>query len=415
MNRSLQRTLATVILIPIMTPIAFPQPMQSLKLAEELFSTYEAYSLKQIVSRRFTQSAMVEWIEPFVRSGIVEKAAVGRSAEGRTIYAFSFGKGTTRVLAWSQMHGDESTATMALLDFFSFVAQNRSHPAVKTITDNLTLLIVPMLNPDGAERFQRRTAQLIDMNRDALALGTPEARILKTLHERYRPEYAFNLHDQDPRYTVGLSKKVAAISLLAPATDEAKSDPPHRMRAKRLASLFAEVMHRFVPGHVARYDDTFEPRAFGDNVQKWGSSTILVESGGWPNDPEKFFLRKLNFVGLVSSFYALATREIEGADIAPYESLPFNMMGMFDIVIRNVLFKASDTVPALRVDIGINYEEQQNDSLGHRTIARITDLGDLSTFIAYEEIDGSAMTLDGSQVGIDRILSLEELHVLLRR
>lgn len=155
MNRSLQRTLATVILIPIMTPIAFPQPMQSLKLAEELFSTYEAYSLKQIVSRRFTQSAMVEWIEPFVRSGIVEKAAVGRSAEGRTIYAFSFGKGTTRVLAWSQMHGDESTATMALLDFFSFVAQNRSHPAVKTITDNLTLLIVPMLNPDGAEQIGR--------------------------------------------------------------------------------------------------------------------------------------------------------------------------------------------------------------------------------------------------------------------
>ena len=34
--------------------------------------------------------------------------------------------------------------------------------------------MVPMLNPDGAERFQRRNAQGIDINRDALLLQSPE-------------------------------------------------------------------------------------------------------------------------------------------------------------------------------------------------------------------------------------------------
>ena len=35
--------------------------------------------------------------------------------------------------------------------------------------DNLTIHVVPMLNPDGAERYQRRNVQDIDINRDARA------------------------------------------------------------------------------------------------------------------------------------------------------------------------------------------------------------------------------------------------------
>ena len=51
----------------------------------------------------------------------------------------------------------------------------------------LTLHVVPMLNPDGAERFQRRNAQSIDINRDALRLQTPEGRALKALRDRLQP------------------------------------------------------------------------------------------------------------------------------------------------------------------------------------------------------------------------------------
>lgn len=407
--------LLILILIPIMTSPSSSQTPSSKELANELFEKYALFSLKQITTRRFKQSEMLEWIKPFESKKIVEKIPAGQSAEGRTVSLLKYGKGTTHVLLWSQMHGDEGTATMALLDMLSFFASDPSHPAVRAISEQLTLLIIPMLNPDGAERFQRRTAQMIDMNRDALTLATPEARILKNVHEQYKPAFAFNLHDQDPRFTVGITRKIAALSLLAPAADEAKSDSPIRVRAKRVASLFAEMMEMFIPGHVARYDDTFEPRAFGDNVQKWGSSTILVESGGWSNDREKFFLRKLNFVGLTAALYAIATAEFENANTAAYERLPFNTEGMFDLIVRNVLFKASDSVPALRVDIAINYEEEMSDTLGLQLFGRLVDLGDLSTFIAFEEIDGNFLTCDSSQISLDRRLTSEELRVFLRK
>ena len=49
-----------------------------------------------------------------------------------------------------------------------------------------------MLNPDGAERFQRRNAQSIDINRDALRLQTPEGRTLKAVRDRFQPRIGFN-------------------------------------------------------------------------------------------------------------------------------------------------------------------------------------------------------------------------------
>lgn len=43
---------------------------------------------------------------------------IGRSVEGRSINHLWFGRGPYKVLLWSQMHGDEPTATAALFDVF---------------------------------------------------------------------------------------------------------------------------------------------------------------------------------------------------------------------------------------------------------------------------------------------------------
>ena len=75
--------------------------------------------------------------------------AVGRSVEGRAIHLLTLGRGPRRVLLWSQMHGDEPSATPALLD----LAQTLLASDPGGVLDQLTLLMVPMLNPDGAERY----------------------------------------------------------------------------------------------------------------------------------------------------------------------------------------------------------------------------------------------------------------------
>jgi len=133
-----------------------------------------------------------------------------------------------------------------LLIYSNFFAKHPDHTVTKTIREKLTLLVLPMLNPDGAERFTRRTAQLVDLNRDALVLETPEAKILKELCMKYKPEYGFNLHDQDTRLTVGTTKKITVIALLAPSTDESRSDNPVRLKAKKVASTCAQILNLFI-------------------------------------------------------------------------------------------------------------------------------------------------------------------------
>ncbi|MFH0990886.1 MAG: M14 family zinc carboxypeptidase [bacterium] len=381
------------------------------EVSRELFEIYEAYKVPEITSRRFTHNQMLLWLAPLEQSKIFDQKVVGSSAEGRAISLLSLGRGTTKVFLWSQMHGDESTATMALIDMLTFFSRARGHRVVTTIQDNLRLLLLPMLNPDGAERFQRRTAQLIDMNRDALRLCTPEACILKNVRDQYQPEFCFNLHDQDTRGTVGSTTDTAAIALLAPAYDVPKSDNDVRVRAKRVAGLFGEVLHQFIPGHVARYDDTFEPRAFGDNIQKWGTSTVLVESGGWTGDRQKMFLRKLNFVGLLSSLYAIASGEYASADCSLYEQLPFSSKNKFDLILRNVTLKPSTATPSVVVDIAINIAEQTNPADGTIfDVGTVMDIGDLSVFAGFDELDLTGKTLSHELIQLDKVLSMDILQ-----
>lgn len=63
-----------------------------------------------------------------------------------------------------------------------------------------------MLNPDGAELFVRRNAQQIDINRDAIYLQSPEARILKSVRDSLQPDFGFNLHDQHKYHAAGDQK-----------------------------------------------------------------------------------------------------------------------------------------------------------------------------------------------------------------
>ena len=380
----------------------------------ELFESYERYKRAEISSRRFTQADMLGWLERPVKARVVEATGLGKSAEGRTISLYTYGSGPTKILLWSQMHGDEPTATMALLDILGFFEQEPDNELVKTIRTRCTLLIIPMLNPDGAERFTRRTAQLIDMNRDAAALRTPEARILKEIQHKDRPQFGFNLHDQEPRLTVGPTKNVTAIALLAPAWNAMRTDNESRLRAKKVAAMFANAMQFLAPGHVARYNDTFEPRAFGDNVQLWGTSTVLVESGGWPHDRDKMFLRKLNYVGLLTSLRSIALKEYEAADIAAYESLEENSKNLYDIIVRGIELKASDEVSGIRVDVGINVEEVNQEPDRKRLMAKVVDLGDLSTYGAFQDRRGDGISAKGSDFEIDKLVPLENLQFFLK-
>jgi hypothetical protein len=260
----------------------------------------------------------------------------------------------------------------------------------------LTVHVVPMLNPDGAERFQRRNAQGIDINRDALHLQTPEGRALKALRDRLSARVGFNLHNQSWRTSVGPPPRPASISLLSVAYDSARTENDGRRLTKRLCAVIRDALEPLAPGQVGRYDDEFEVRAFGDNVTLWGTPVVLIETGPWTlADPDRPPVR-LNFVALVTALDALATGRVRSADPARYESLPVNEARLFAIRITNARIWAGTGVAPFTGDVGVGAARTVRSEDGRRTVAlggRIEDLGDLRGSAALEEIDGTGLTL----------------------
>ncbi len=327
---------------------------------------------------------------------------VGHSVEGRALYHVSLGTGARHVLLWSQMHGDEPTATTALFDLLEYVRTHREEPWVARMLSELTLHVVPMLNPDGAERFQRRNAQGIDINRDALALQTPEARALKALRDRLQPFIGFNLHNQSWRHAVGRTGRPASISLLAAAFDEPRSDNPGRVLAKKVCAVIRDALEPLAPGQVGRYDDSFEVRAFGDNMTRWGTPSVLIETGPWPSRSPDAPLVQLNFVALATALDALASGKAEKADVARYESIPENdSTGLVYLMLKGVGLFGADGKP-FTADVGISVTRAVRDNGQGPALAlvgKVDELGDLRVLGALETVDGSglfAVPLSGS-------------------
>ena len=329
---------------------------------------------------------------------------VGQSIEGRPISMVSFGEGPFVVLLWSQMHGDEPTATSALFDLYQYVQGHRHEPVVRRMIDALTVHTVPMLNPDGAERWQRRNAQGLDVNRDALLLQSPEGQLLKRLRAELEPRVGFNLHNQSWNTTAGDPPMPAAISLLSVAYDQERTMNEGRLLTKRLGAIVRDALEPLAAGRIGRYDDSFEVRAFGDNLTLWGTPVLLIETGPWPEPNPDPALVRLNFVALVRALASLADGSVHRADPARYDSLPGNDSRGFYYLVRNVTIRAGRAVPPFVGDVGISGTRRVRTTDGVREVVvahSVGDLGDLRTSVGLFEIDGTGKTIAPAMAGVE--------------
>jgi len=353
---------------------------------QELAALWDTLAVPGLEDRRFDHDTYWGVMEPYL-GGTVTSVELGLSAEGRDIRHLSYGTGMVTVLLWSQMHGDESTASMALVDIVRFFHERPDHPLARRIAAGATIHMVPMLNPDGAQRFRRRNAQGIDVNRDARRLQTPEGKLLKKIDDVLRPEFGFNLHDQNASVRVGDSNRGVAIALLAPAFDEARDVDDKRRRAMQVASLLVDQMDPFVHDHIAKYDDTFNPRAFGDLIGAWGASTVLIESGAWADDPQKQFLRKTNFVGILEALDGIATGRYAAYGTQLYDSLKFNGRRVPDLLITGGTI-AVPGLPELQADLLVTFREPLLKEDGV-----IADIGDMGESEAQDTLDVGGLYL----------------------
>ncbi len=122
----------------------------------KLYETYEKYKEPSLEKRRIKHNDLKPLIEQLKSNPKFEVQKVGESIEGRDLNLISIGSGSENIFLWSQMHGDEPTATQAIFDIFHFLDSPDFKEEKEVILSKLKLHFLPMLNPDGAEVFQRR-------------------------------------------------------------------------------------------------------------------------------------------------------------------------------------------------------------------------------------------------------------------
>ena len=349
---------------------------------------YHKFKEAALTSRFLKHQTIIDLLQKLPAD--FEQTAVGKSYQGREIHLIKWGKGKTKVFLWSQMHGDEATGTMALFDLFNFLQHNQYKQLSSLLAAQCTLYFMPMVNPDGAEKFSRRNAQQIDINRDFHQTVTPEAKLLKAVRASISPDFGFNLHDQSTLWSVKKTGKPASLSYLAPAFDEELNINEVRKKAMLVIADMHHRVEHFLPQQIGLFDDEYEPRAFGDNFQAAGTSTILIEAGGLQRDEEKQEIRKYFFLSILSGLHSISTKGYTFQDLANYHAIPKNNKEIFHILIKDLVHQQTP------LSIGISYEEEAMEG-GDATEKSyiIKDIGDLSRLGAYHVYEGQNLQLEG--------------------
>jgi hypothetical protein len=278
----------------------------------------------------------LEHIEPILKrlNTNNQLQEIGKSVLGKTIYEYQIGHGTMRIFLWSQMHGNESTTTKGLFDFLNLLHGDTDF--AKQLLNNFTFCCIPILNPDGATLYTRANANGVDLNRDSQDLTQPESKILRNTFERFKPDYCFNLHDQRTIFGVDMSAKPATMSFLAPSYNEEREINDSRLKAINVIAGINQVLQKYIPGQVGRFDDSFNINCIGDTFQYLGVPTILFEAGHYPNDYEREQTRKYVFISLVSAFSTISENDIVINRIEDYLNISQNNPVFCDFLYKNV-------------------------------------------------------------------------------
>jgi len=336
-----------------------------------LRSDFELRKEKLLFGRYITNQDIAPIMESL--SSSFKWHVIGNSVKEKPIYCLRFGGGPIKVMMWSQMHGNESTTTKAVFDFLQLFRQNEYYH------NNFSFLIIPILNPDGAEAYTRVNANEVDLNRDAKDQAQPETRALfKAFHE-FQPHYCFNLHGQRTIFAAGFKGKPATLSFLAPAQDAERSLSPNRIKAMTLIGGMYEDLKDELAGSIGLYDDGFNINCTGDSIQALGIPTILFEAGHFPGDYQRETTRYFILKALLSVLHRIQDYNSDNYEI--YTSIPLNHKSYKDVIVRNVQI-SEDRI----VDVGIQFEER----LEHGEVSfipKIESIESLKDYLGHLEID----------------------------
>lgn len=396
-----------LLLSMIFSIVSFAQEIQ-MPDAEYLERAFEMY--KEPLPKLEGMMFKLEDIEPLIlkrmNNELWEVKEIGRSGQGRPIYQLKYGNGPISCFAWSQMHGGESTATRALFDIFNFLegSGDEFDDLRNFIKENMTLYIIPMLNPDGANVFQRaQVTKGIDINRDAMIMDAPESAVLWGAWNESQADFGLNLHDKGVYSTVGNTPNQSILSLLSPAFNEPKHVNRVREKAMRVIVGMKELVDQDFPNAIGRYGDGTGDKYFGDGVTMAGTSVILIESCGWKNDPEKRNHRRINFKAIIRAWAEMASGHYEKYDVREYFDIVGDGSALSEVIIRDLLI-GEDII-----DLEIAQSKSYNDDFTDWYYTSTITVTDSSKKFGHHEVDGTNYAWQQGKVYEEKFSSIEDI------
>ncbi|MDP3354111.1 MAG: zinc carboxypeptidase, partial [Flavobacteriaceae bacterium] len=148
-----------------------------------------------------------------------------------------------------------------------------------------------------------------------------------------------------------------------------------------------QMLQKVIPNHVGRYTDEFYPNATGDNFQRAGYHTILLEAGHYKNDYDREVVRKFNFLALLQGLFFIATTK-SFDNYKPYFDIPNNDKKFYDVIYRNALYENKIQ------DIALQYKFKLINNRVEKLL-ELEKVGDLSNYYGHfeENLNGNIFSL----------------------
>ena len=154
----------------------------------------------------------------------------------------------------ARIHGNELHSTEAVLQVLKYLASSGSAEAER-IREQLTVIVIPMYNPDGATANIRQstTPFQLDLNRDWELFRQPESRAFYELWEETRPRLALDLHHMGQSPVVEGTNELNTFQIGARSIDPSRMTAEQWLTNRQMALISTAAVSRLGTGNVARY------------------------------------------------------------------------------------------------------------------------------------------------------------------
>jgi hypothetical protein len=186
-------------------------------------------------------------------NGLVSVASAGTSGEGRQLLYATVGTGPTTFWLQARIHGNELHSTEAALQILDHLTGGS--PAARLIRDNLTVVVIPMYNPDGSEANIRGsvTPNQIDLNRDWENFAQPESVAFWRLWRDTAPELALDLHHMGQAPVVNGTDDLNQFQIGARSIAPSRMTDEQWLTNRQMAMVSVDALDRYGLANIAHY------------------------------------------------------------------------------------------------------------------------------------------------------------------